>query len=188
MTEEEKLKLFLDVVMKDAKKQNMKVVNSYKEELERSYEEYKESVMRKAELQVKTGKESLVKKKNSETAKKQVELRREYGIKQDTIVNRLFDEVMNKLLAYKDTDDYVIYMNKCIKKAENFAKGEMVTVYIDRTDDNLKKSLVCSDNMEIVVSDENIIGGVRAVIPSKNVLIDESFSSKLEEERHTFIL
>ena len=36
------------------------------------------------------------------------------------------------------------------------------------------------------ISEYSFDGGIRAVIPSKHILIDSSFKTKLEEARHEF--
>ena len=131
--------------------------------------------------------ESLIRHKNSETAKKQIELRREYAQKQEQLKVKLFQSVLGKIFEFKKTDAYLEYMKHCIEKADQFANGEDMTIYVDSTDQSLIETFQSYVDAPILVTDEHLIGGVRIVIPTKNVLIDESFFSKIEEEKHKFI-
>lgn len=186
MTDEEKLKQFYEITIDDAKKQNIKELQSYEDALRLAFADHREDAERRAELEVKLQKEILIKRKNSETARHQAELRRELGQKQDELKAKLFERILDKLIQFKKSDSYTDYMNKCINKALVFAKGVEMTIYVDSSDENMIAELKEKNNVEIAVSEEDIIGGVRAAIPAKNVLIDESFSSKLKEEQHKF--
>ena len=38
----------------------------------------------------------------------------------------------------------------------------------------------------IRISDYSFLGGIRAVIPGRHILVDNSFQTRLEEARHNF--
>jgi vacuolar-type H+-ATPase subunit E/Vma4 len=75
-----------------------------------------------------------------------------------------------------------------IKNAANFAHGDMITVYINPSDENKIKTLEEKTGVSLTVSDRDFIGGTRAVIPSRSILIDNSFLTKLEEAKSSFTL
>lgn len=186
MTDEEKLKQFYEVTIEDAKRQNLKEVGEFEDALRQSFADHREDAERKAELEVKLQKEVLLKQKNSETARRQTELRRMLGQKQDELKQELFESIEERLIKFKSTDEYLVYLKKCIDKSMAFAKGMDMTVYIDTSDEKLVSQLGYGNEVNFKVSEDKLIGGIRAAIPEKNVLIDETFSSKLKEEHRRF--
>ena len=186
MNDEDKLRKFYEITIKEAKSQNTNEVNSYEAALEKSFIDHKEEMERKAELEIRLQQEVLQKHKNSETAVKQLELRKVMGDIKDRLKEELFMSIKERLIEYKNNDDYINYLNNCVRKALSFAKGVKVDFYIDSSDVSLINQINNSVNLNIEVSEENLIGGMRAAIPSKNVLIDESFSAKLLDEQRKF--
>lgn len=186
MTQDEKLKLFFDAAMEDAGRRNLDAVSEFKNSLEAIFNEHVVNMREAAEAKFKVGRDSLIRENNSEISKRQIELRREFAAKQEEYKKNIFDGVVDKLMQYKKTPEYVLLLKAYIKKAEEYAEEERMTIYIDSSDSALAGELGKSCGAGIVVSNEDIMGGIRAEIPSKNVLIDESFASKLEEAEHRF--
>ena len=186
MTQDEKLKLFLDTAMEDAGQRNSDAVSELKNSLEAMYKEHADQVREAAEAKFNVGKESLIRENNIEISKRQIEIRREFAAKQKEYRKSIFDAVTDKLMQYKNTTEYVKLLKAYIKKAEEYAGKDRMTIYVDKTDSGFIEELKGSCDAEIAVSSEDIMGGIRAEIPAKNVLIDESFSSKLREAMHQF--
>ena len=71
-----------------------------------------------------------------------------------------------------------------------FAQGEEIHIYIDPADQEKQNLLSMETGCDIRVSQYPFSGGTRAVIASKNILIDNSFETKLKEagENFQFIL
>lgn len=185
MTQDEKLKLILDTVMEDANASNNTAVEEYKASLESIYEERINELKATQEARDKVNVEALVRTNNSKVSKRQIKLRRMQAVKQEEYRNTLFDAVIQKLMEYKKTPEYVTLLNSYVELALSYAGDEEVTIYIDRNDESHINE-INSNNAKIVVCDVDIMGGIRAEIPAKNVLIDESFASKLQEAKHRF--
>ena len=64
-------------------------------------------------------------------------------------------------------------------------KNTLLFIWILRTRTRLS-ALLCITMREIKISEYSFNGGIRAVIPDKHILIDNSFQTKLEEARHAF--
>ena len=73
-----------------------------------------------------------------------------------------------------------------IKQAKAFAKGEEIVIYLAPTDIAKKERLERETGISLEVSEENFIGGIRAVIAAKNILIDESFAGRLCQEKDNY--
>lgn len=186
MTNEEKLKHFYEVTVQAANEKNKKALQEYQEGLEKNFLVHKEEEQHKQELQLKLARVNIKKEKNMEFAAKQMEIRKTFGEKQDEIKDKLFQSATEKLEEYKKTSDYLSLLTSYIKQAKAFAKGKEIEIYIDPMDADKKTELEQNTNTEIIISEYSFQGGIRAVIRSKNILIDRSFETKMKEIRNEF--
>lgn len=186
MTTEEKLKHFLDVTVENANVKSVETIEEYKKGLQKVFESHKEDALRKQQLQIKLSEENLRKEKNTEVSKQQMEIKKELGKKQEELKSLLFHEVENKLEEYMSTKEYRKYLIDHIKEAKEFAQGEEIQIYIDSADEEALESLEMATGTQISVSEYSFRGGMRAVIRSKNILIDQSFETRLNEAKDGF--
>ncbi len=98
---------------------------------------------------------------------------------------KLFEVVEKKLAEYQKTEAYEKYLIAKIKAAKEFA-GEEIIIYIDPTDAEKKQRLEQETGADLTISQIEFGGGIRAVIHSKNILMDESFTTRLEQERDAY--
>lgn len=77
-------------------------------------------------------------------------------------------------------DDLLV---KQILSALAFANGTEIQIYINPSDADKKTMLEEKTGITLTVSTIDFIGGTRAVIHEKNILIDHSFLTKMEEEK-----
>lgn len=80
-----------------------------------------------------------------------------------------------------DSADYQRFLESEVKKALEFAQDAPMTVYLDPSDEDKLNRIALHTGAEIKLSDTTFLGGIQAVIPSKNILIDNSFKTKLAE-------
>ena len=97
---------------------------------------------------------------------------------------------MDRLARFMETPAYETLLKEQIRKARDFAQGEEIHIYIDPADQEKQNLLSMETGCDIRVSQYPFSGGTRAVIASKNILIDNSFETKLKEagENFQFIL
>lgn len=99
---------------------------------------------------------------------------------------KLFEVVEKKLAEYQKTESYEAYLIAQIKKALIFARDEEMIIYINPTDAEKKQRLEQQTGAVLTISNMDFGGGIRAVIHSKNILIDESFATRLEQEKNSY--
>ena len=85
------------------------------------------------------------------------------------------------------TEAYTHLLVEYIEQAARYADGEAMTIYINPTDEEKKEYLEEHTGMQLTVSKEDFIGGVRAVIRERNILIDRAFKGALDEEQRSFV-
>ena len=85
------------------------------------------------------------------------------------------------------SEDAFARLTKKIQEALDFAEDDVITIYIDPSDEALLPALTKHFGFTPVLSKESWMGGMRAVIRSKNILIDNSFATLLHDAKEEFI-
>ena len=186
MTTEEKLKHFEEASLEQAKSKSITMIHEYKASLQKLVEEHQHMKERQAELQIKTETVSLTRERNKALSKQQIELKRQIKKKQSALKDKLFVEVKTKLEEYMDTPAYQDLLIHQIQDILKYADGSPVTIYIDPDDISKLNSLSAAVNTPLTVSQYSFMGGTRAVLENRHILIDNSFATKLVEEKAAF--
>ena len=133
--------------------------------------------------------DNIIRERNRRLSAESMEFRRRVLEKSEEITNHIFQDVRRKLEDYMRTPAYTELLCAQIKNAVAFAKdGDSITLYINPTDADKKSELESKTGVALTVSDRDFIGGIRAVISSRSILIDNSFLTKIEESRSNFTL
>lgn len=186
MTTEEKLQHFLDFCMEDARARSGKMLDEYTAALEKTFAEHQEDVKRRTSKRLEMESERIEREINKKLSLEQIGIKRELGKKQDELKDKLFVELRDKLAQYMETPEYTALLERQIQEAKKFAGKEFVTIYIDPADESKLSSLSFHNSTEVRVSEYSFAGGTRAVIPSRHILIDNSFETKLNEAKRDF--
>ena len=187
MNIEDKLEHFVDVSKQTAMQRSNALVADYKEQLDNSFEDHKAEAIRKSELAQKSAADSLQRAHRKELSHEQLKIKRELSVRSSQLKNQLFTEVLEMIAAFRKTPEYVEVLKNQIQKARTeVSDTEDMTIYIDPEDSAYLEQLSAETDTRLTVSSYSFMGGTRAVIPSKNILIDESFQSRLEEVRDHF--
>ena len=188
MTTEEKLQHFYTFSIESACREAEQILTEYQATLDAQFAAHKESKQEEAARQLTDETNKAKREINKAISAEQLKIRRRISRKEREIKHQLFDEVSIKLDTYKSTsaDAYLELLCKKIQDAKTFASGDAITIYIDPSDAALAESIEKQTRITPTISRESFLGGMRAVIHSKNILIDNSFSSLIQEARHNF--
>lgn len=187
LTIEEKLQHFQESTIQDAKNKSTQMLDEYRASLDKVFEEHKEKKLRQAQLEIKTQTESIKQDRNKELSKQHLHIKRKITRKQEELKENLFVEVKDLLCKYLDSSEYNNLLISQINAAKKFAKDQNITIYIDPSDSSRRSSLEVATNTVLTISDYSFLGGTRAVISDRNILIDNSFETKLAEAKANFI-
>lgn len=187
MTTEEKLQHFYDASIESAAREAQHLQKEHQEALDQLFQEHKETKERQARSQLQAESDKLKREINKAVSAKQLEYRRAYSAKTEEIKESLFQEVEKRLMHFKTTPEYLDYLCRRIQEALDFAEEDEMVIYIDPSDEHLLPALKEHFNFAPTLSRESWMGGMRAVIRSKNILIDNSFATLLHEAREEFI-
>ena len=181
MTIEEKLEHFESLCYGDATGRSNKMLADYTASLRSILEEHKRDARRQSDMQVDAEVEKIEHEINKQLSIEQINIKREYSQKQEELKTMLISELRNRLALFMDSADYQRFLESEVKKALEFAQDAPMTVYLDPSDEDKLNRIALHTGAEIKLSDTTFLGGIQAVIPSKNILIDNSFKTKLAE-------
>ncbi|WP_349945677.1 V-type ATP synthase subunit E [Lacrimispora sp. BS-2] len=186
MMTEEKLQHFLEFCMEDARTRSAKMLDEYTAALEQTFSEHQVDAKRRAAHQVDLESEQIEREINKKLSLEQIGMKRVFGKKQDELKDKLFSELRDKLATFMESPEYTKLLKKQIQEAKALAGKEFITIYIDPADEEKINELSISGGSDIQVSEYSFLGGTRAVIPSRHILIDNSFQTKLAEAKRDF--
>ncbi len=186
MNLEVKLDHFYQSVIDEATNESENILVDYKATLKKIYDEKKEALETKAQARLKVETDNLYREKNKQLSNEAVEIRKTLSVKTQELKDLLFNDVKLKVMEYMKAPEYDKLLEAQITSAYNFARGEAITIYINASDSSKLESLQQATGVELTVSNIDFIGGTRAVIHSRHVLIDNSFATKLAEEKNNF--
>ena len=191
MTTEEKLQHFYDLSIEAAVTDANNLISDHKAALDKLFADHKAVKLQQAETELQAESDKIKREFNKEISTKQIQIKRNLSARGDEFREQLFAEVEEKLLAFKQTPDYLSMLCRQIREALDFAGDDEMTIYIDSSDRALADEIVRNihiDNFAPTISEESFIGGMRAVIRSKNILIDNSFLTLMKDEKDRFAL
>lgn len=188
MTTEEKLQHFTMYAMEEARNKSNTMLREYTDALEKIFQEHKEKKKRQADLEIKTETARLVSENNKQASEAQIEIRRMLSKRQAELKDKLFVEVKDMLARFAETREYHQMLVRQFREAMEFAGGEEIILYIDPSDAQIQYSIEAEIGAPVTVSTYSFQGGTRAVIPARNILIDNSFETKIAEAKEHFQL
>lgn len=187
MTLQEKLERLQEAAMTEARTQGNAMIEKYRTALERMNEQRRTEVESQAETRIEAEKVNVKQLISMAFSKAALESKRELGNAQKKFKKELFEEVWEMLQKYMKTEEYRALLITYIQKVSEFASGEEMTIYINPTDADKKAYLEDYTGMTLTVSKEDFVGGVRAVIRGRNILVDYAFKGGLEREYQKFV-
>ena len=179
MTIEEKLNHFYDTSVDEARRQAEKDVREHKEALDAALEEHKKMSLGNAASSRKAEIANAKREINKALSAEQLHIRRNWTARQSRLKEKLFADVRVQILKFMESPRYEEYLCTKIEEAVCFAEHDEIQIYLSSSDKSKANDLAQKTGTPLQVSKEDFIGGIRAEIPHKNILIDNSFSANL---------
>lgn len=180
MTIDEKLSHFYDVTIEDAQAKAAGILEEHRKALAQMTEKHKADSQENAQVQIKAETANARREINKVLSAEQLTIKRDWTKKQNELKEKLFAEVKTQLENFRNTPDYPAYLENKIKEALDFAEQDKINIYISPEDSALLPDLVERTKAFITVSAEDFLGGIKATIPHKNILIDHSFAGNFQ--------
>lgn len=186
MTLEEKLNHFMDISVQEATVEMDASLKEYQAALDAQFEERKAMILSQEEKDLAVEVEAVKRKGNQKLAHEHLVNKRAISRKDTELRDKLFKEVAELVEEYKKTPEYIEVIKKQIIEAKAFAKNDDIIIYLDPADASKKHDLEDQTKCFLTMSEYSFGGGMRAVIPARNILIDNSMDSRIAEVRNEF--
>lgn len=188
MTIEDKLQHFMDVSVNGAHEKGQQMLDEYKTSIDKLYEQHKAEALNTANTYIKTTKRGIKRNISKDYAQQQLNIKRQLIDKQEEIMEKIFIEVIELLNNFKSTPEYTSLLLKHIKDSLEIAGNNPIDIFIDPEDSDKLTILEEKSKCKININDKPFMGGIKAIIPSKNIIIDNSFESKYSLEKENFVI
>ena len=188
MTLDEKLTNFTEYCVLAAKKKSEELILQQQTALDKDFEAYTVKSQEIADTQIKIEKENLEKKLNKELSNEQLHSKQLIGEARTELTDKLFVELSDKISNFINTKEYIELISSQIEYALKFADGDELIIYVDSTDESRLHELCARHQTDCLkISEHSFMGGTKALLPKKNILIDNSFAKKLETAKLRFM-
>lgn len=188
MTLDEKLTNFTEYCVLAAKKKSEELILQQQAALDKDFEAYTVKSQEIADTQIKIEKENLEKKLNKELSNEQLHSKQLIGEARTELTDKLFVELSDKISNFINTKEYIELISSQIEYALKFADGDELIIYVDSTDESRLHELCARHQTDCIkISEHSFMGGTKALLPKKNILIDNSFAKKLETAKLRFM-
>lgn len=186
MTTEEKLQHFYEVSMDTAREEATKVLDEYKAALETEMERHKQEKQAASESQFKIDSDNVAREINKALSAEHLHIKRKLSKKQQKLKESIFAEVEELLDDFSKKPEYTDWLEDKIKQSLEIAENDSVQIYLTAKDSAKAEELTKRTGITPLISETDFLGGIRAVIPEKNILIDNTFLTAFENEKERF--
>ena len=186
MTTEEKLQHFYEVSMDTAREEATKVLEEYKAALETEMERHKQEKQTASENQFKIESDNAAREINKALSAEHLHIKRKLSKKQQQLKENVFSEVADLLVSFTQKPEYLDWLEGKVKESLDIAQNDSIQIYLTAKDSSLAEELAKCTGITPLISETDFLGGIRAVIPEKNILIDNTFLTAFESEKERF--
>ncbi len=184
----EKLNSFYTASIEAASKRSSDEIEEFQASMDQQLEEFKKRKQAEAELRCQVEEEKQRREINRRVSEALIRQKRNLSQVQQARKEVLFGRVREKLSAFRKTEGYDKYLRSKIRMAQDFAGEDELIIYLNPTDAAKKENLERECGCALTISHEDFGGGIRAVVHARNVLIDESFQTKLKKEWENYTI
>ena len=178
----EKLEVFQKFTIEVANSESEALIREYQESFEKELEEFQKNKQTEMEHKFQIEETRIRRQMRRKVSEESIRQKRLLDSCKQECKGKVMEKVRLLLGEYRQSGQYMDYLAAKIKMAKEVAGTEEATIYIDPADAGKKEGLEKRTGAKLTVSAMKFGGGIRAVIRSRNILIDESFVTKLEQE------
>lgn len=186
MTQEDKLRNFYDLSIESASRQRDQMLADCRASLEADFEAHRSEKENIVSDRMKSETTALSRELKRDLSDRQNRIRQNLAKRQREVKEEIFANVADKLSAFRKTPEYHTWLFRKVRAALAFAGKEEVTIYVDPADETYTDEIYAVCGVQPVISNVAFGGGIRAVIRSRNILIDNSFATLMAEAKENF--
>ena len=187
MAIDDKLQYFYDSTISTIQTVGEEELDHMNASLKKEYNRFRTALEREADLQQRLHMTETKRELMKELSQEKLALRRRQARKEGAIKEALFEEVGQMLDEFRATPAYLELLVRMSKKIRTFAGEDEVKIYICPSDGHLESALERELQFAVYVSSVPFNGGIQAEIPSRNIFINNSFSSRMRDAKEDYV-
>lgn len=183
---DEKLDHFSEAILSKAAKEKKEILDRAYNKRNKLLDEKELEFLEEAYNRIQEGLRKIKKHKNEIISRSIMDSKRELLNIREEITNKVFKQVEERLAKYTETPEYEDYLIKLIESYIEKINSDEYKIIISSTDKS-KEELLSSKFNNVVVSDDDFIGGCVVQNVSHNMFYNDTFKDKLYSQRQEFI-
>lgn len=180
---EKRTKLFFDAVNAQVEAETNAIIRDSEEEKKKIVKKANDTFTKRAYDDVKDNAKKSSGKYALLANKAEFEAHKEILRYRNSLVDKLFSEVEDKLSKFRKTDEYKDFLEKSLK---NERKSDNMIVYLMSDDMKYKDTLSKIADVEFKVDASIKHGGLSVCYPDELIIIDKTFDTLLSDEKRNF--
>lgn len=185
---ENELKRFENAILARAKKEKDAIISEIDEFKKSEYAKTREEILSSTAHNLKEELSELELYYKTKLSKKTMEYHKDLINKRNELAEKVFEEAKNFLINFASTDEYRISLSKAAEnlgKEYSFDGWDMLML---KKDEKIANEIAAAfgNGCSILFSEDFSIGGFILYNTEKNIIIDQSYSTLLENQRDWF--
>lgn len=186
MKTREKIAFFEQNILENAEKDLRAQLDNYEEQLQADYQKFVEETDQSNKERFESESNTIRKENNKMLSELQIRYQRDLYLKRSKLKDKIIDRFKERLKEYKQTTDYKKQLLAMGQSIQALAQDEQYDLYIDSSDAALLPECEAVLEHPVIISDRPLLGGMRGVLRKRDVLIDDSFITYLEDWSQNF--
>lgn len=186
MKTREKIAFFEQNILENAEKDLRAQLDNYEEQLQADYQKFVEETDQSNKERFESESNTIRKENNKMLSELQIRYQRDLYLKRSKLKDKIIDRFKERLKEYKQTTDYKKQLLAMGQSIQGLAQDEQYDLYIDPSDAALLSECEAVLEHPVIISDRPLLGGMRGVLRKRDVLIDDSFITYLEDWSQNF--
>ncbi|MDO4479243.1 MAG: V-type ATP synthase subunit E [Lachnospiraceae bacterium] len=188
MTTEEKLTLFYDAVTDKARRRAEALIRATKGEHAAILASRRTESDARKDVALKKDASHYAHRLNRENAQRSLDIRRQLADREKSLSDALFADVAARLEAFRRSDEYGAYLCRKAEEMKAFIDSDDAAYLLSAGDEAHLAAIrsICGPSVSIFENDFG--GGLRAVSRARNLMVDNSFDTRLREEKEAFVM
>ena len=186
MNVRKKLDAFTNIVLQEAEQSRKEMLSEMNRQVDAACAEAERAARRQAEERLRVEQLKAEQLKNRDIIRASTNARKGLLTLRNKLTDEVFEAVTQKLRAFAQTSAYEDYLTQVAARLKAQNQGQAIILTFCADDMPVGRRVAQSLQLQAQETDEDIIGGLRALLPDKNAIIDESFATRLQKERSSF--
>lgn len=184
-----KLEHFANDIMVDVSEERRQIIEEIDHKLTGLYDKKEIAYLEKAYDLIQEALIKIDQEKNEILSRTAMDNRMQLLQKRNETIALMYSEATEKLRAYTKTEGYVTHILDLIESAKALLGEGELTVCLSASDENIIKEISEKSGLVVTLESKRIdfIGGCKVYNRTNNMVVDDTFLRKLEDQHEDFI-